>query len=177
MQLAISIPLLAAQLSTISDASAELLRNECLYQPWVNFGGLEWLYSTYVVGAVSCDCYCNYCTEMLPPGQYPSTMGQMRPAMGHQGPSPPYGYPQPQQSIGTPPVTQSSYSLAQSSPHYPVASNHPSQNGSSLEQLEKVSSCDISFTRSLICYLFLFCLIIYCPSLAMENVTLSTNTY
>lgn len=84
---------------------------------------------------------------MLPPGHY-STMAQMRPQMGQQGPAPPYGYSQSMPAAvsaqsATP--SQPSYNVPQSSPHYQLASSHPPQNGSgggggpsSLEALDKV---------------------------------------
>lgn len=69
---------------------------------------------------------------MLPPGSYHSSMAHMRPQMGPAGgaaAAPPYGYSQQM-------ANQSSYSMQQSSPNFPMPSSH--QNGSSLERLEKV---------------------------------------
>ena len=74
--------------------------------------------------------------EMLPPGHY-SSVAPMRSPMTPQGTGPPYAYGQQQQPMPAAP-TQSSYNMPQSSPHFQMASNHPSQNAS-LEQLEKVS--------------------------------------
>lgn len=75
-----------------------------------------------------------FIVEMLPPGAYhSSSMGHMRAQMA-PGSTPPYGYSQQMSN-------QSAYNHPQSSPNYPMASNH--QNGSSLEQLEKVSKCSL----------------------------------